>query len=356
MLDYLAWRGDLTFSQSALNDVDALIFSTLSYIRLEGLVPEDLQQVQSLQELGKTILALPEAKSLCRLEKDLTLLEAAANSRRFGGVGVSFYRSLLHTQEELQFAAVTFLLDDGCAFLAFRGTDNTLVGWKEDFNMSFQPVVPAQRLAQEYVQRFAAFSGVPLYLGGHSKGGNLAVYAGAKCGAAVQPRILAVYNFDGPGFTEAMQEDHGYLKLISRVKTFVPQFSVFGLMLERQEELQVVHSNAFGLLQHEPYSWQVLGKTFVAGQKLAEGSQFLNRTLSTWLAGLDNAQRSEFFDSIFGLLMQENANQPKDILRPQNVLAALKTIHMEDGKRKMLTGKLQELVDAAKTVRNEPME
>ena len=127
-------------------------------------------------------------------------------------------------------------------------------------------------------------------------------------------------------------------------------------MLERQEELQVVHSNAFGLLQHEPYSWQVLGKTFVAGQKLAEGSQFLNRTLSTWLAGLDNAQRSEFFDSIFGLLMQENANQPKDILRPQNVLAALKTIHMEDGKRKMLTGKLQELVDAAKTVRNEPME
>ena len=356
MLDYLAWRGDLLFSQAGVNDVDALVFSTLSYIGFEGLVTEDLQQAQTLQALAQNLLALPDARSRCRVEKDLVLLEAAANSRRFGNTRVTFYRNVFNPQEELQFAAVTFLLDDGCAFLAFRGTDNTLVGWKEDFNMSFQPSVPAQRLAQEYVQRFAAFSGVPLYLGGHSKGGNLAVYAGAKCGEALQPRILNVYNFDGPGFTQTVLEDPGYKKMVGRVKTMVPQFSVFGLMLERQENLQVVQSSAVGLLQHEPYSWQVMGKDFVFGEALAEGSVFLDRTLTTWLAGLDNTQRGEFFDGIFGLLMQENASQPKDVLRPQNVLAALKTIHMEENKRRMLGNVLQNLVDTAKSIRSETEE
>ena len=352
MLDYLTWRGDIRFSQAGVNDVDALIFSTLSYIRFEEIVSEDLLQAQPLNVVADFILALPDARSRCRTEKDLVLLQAAAESKRFQNTRITFYRSVFNPQEELQFAAVTFLMDDGTAFLAFRGTDNTLVGWKEDFNMSFQTSVPAQRLAQEYVQRFAAFTGVPLYLGGHSKGGNLAVYAGAKCGQAVQPRIMKVYNFDGPGFTEAMLADPGYQKLVTRINSFVPQFSVFGMMMERLENSQVIQSNAVGLLQHEPYFWQVLGKDLVPGESLTEGSRFLDRTLTTWLAGLDNTQRGEFFDGIFGLLMQENASQPKDVLRPQNVLAALKSLHLEEGKRRMMGSVLQELVDTAKSVHN----
>ena len=193
MLDYLTWRGDLLFSQAELNEVDGLILSELAYIQFDGLVSENIQSVLPLRTLAKTILALPDPVVRCRTEKDLELLQAVAESARFGRLGVSFYRSVFVPEEETQFAAVAFLLEDGTAFLAFRGTDSTLVGWKEDFNMSFQKNVPAQRLAQEYVQRYGAATREPMRLGGHSKGGNLAVYAGAKCGEAVQSRILEVY-------------------------------------------------------------------------------------------------------------------------------------------------------------------
>ena len=352
MLEYLAWRGDILFSQLGVNEVDALIFSTLSYIRYDGILSQDLNVVIPLETVYKVLMAQPDPQSCCRHEKDLALLQAAAESDRFGQVGLTFYRSVFDPREETQFAAVTFLLDDGTSLLAFRGTDSTLVGWKEDFNMSFRRSVPAQRLAQEYVQRYASFSPAPMHLAGHSKGGNLAVYAGAKCGELVRERILDVYNFDGPGFTQWMLEEPGYRKIVPRVKTFLPQFSVFGLMLEREESYRVIRSEGTGILQHEPYHWQVLGRGFVPGGELSERSLFLDKTLSVWLEGLSNEERSDFFDSLFELLMQENASQPKDVLRFQNILAALKTIRMEEGKRRMLSGVLQDLVETAKSLKN----
>ena len=350
MLDYIAWRGDILFSQLGMNQVDGLIFSALAYIDFSGVIPEDLQVVVPLETASRVILEDPDPRGRCRHEKDLALLQAAAESDRFSQVGLTFFRSVFHPGEETQFAAVTFLLEDGSSVLAFRGTDNTLVGWKEDFNMSFQHSVPAQRLAQEYVQRFAAAHPGRMRLVGHSKGGNLAVYAGAKCGQTVQQRVAEVYNYDGPGFGSWMLEEEGYQRVVPRVKTLLPQFSVFGLMLERMEHYRVVMSSAVGLLQHEPYTWQVQGSAFVPGE-LTEASLRLDRTLSTWLEGLTNEERGEFFDGLFGLLMQENASHPMDVLRPQNVLAALKTIHMEDGKRRMLTAKMQDLVEAAKNLR-----
>ena len=352
MMDYLTWRGDILFSQVGLNDVDAMIFSALAYIRYDGIISEDLQASASLRTVAKIILAMPEPQRHCRVEKDLALLQAVADSERFGRVKVTFYRSVFVPEEETQFAAVTFLLEDGSAVLSFRGTDSTLVGWKEDFNMSFQKSVPAQRLAQEYTQRFAAFNPRPIRLSGHSKGGNLAVYAGAKCGEQVQDRILEVYNFDGPGFAAEMMTDPGYVRIQPKVRTLVPQFSVFGMLLEREDNQQVVLSNASGLMQHELYSWQVSGKNFVPVQEVTEGSRFLDRTLTTWLEGLTNEERSEFFDSVFSLLMQENANYAKDVLRPQNILATLRSISLEDGKRRMIGSVLQELLDSAKAVHN----
>ena len=352
MLEYLAWRGDILFSQLGVNEVDALIFSTLSYIRYDGILSQDLNVVIPLETVYKVLMEQPEPQSCCRHEKDLELLQAAAESDRFGQVGGTFYRSVFAPQEETQFAAMTFLLDDGTALLAFRGTDSTLVGWKEDFNMSFRRSVPAQRLAQEYVQRYASFSPALLHLAGHSKGGKPAVYAGAKCGELGRERILDVYNFDGPGFTQWMLEEPGYRKIVPRVKTFLPQFSVFGLMLEREEGYRVIRSDGAGLMQHEPYTWQVRGREFVPGGELNERALFLDKTLTAWREGLSNEERGDFFDSLFEILMQENANHPKDVLRPQNILAALKTIHVEEGKRRMLSCVLQDLVDTAKNLKN----
>ena len=351
MLDYLTWRGDLRFSQAELNDVDGLILSELAYIRYEGLVSENISCGIPLRTLAKNFLELPEPMGRCRTERELELLKAAGESERFGHLEVSFYRSVFVPEEETQFAAMTFTLEDGTAFLAFRGTDDSLVGWKEDFNMAFQKNVPAQRLAQEYVQRYAAATQGAMRLGGHSKGGNLAVYAGAKCGELVQPRITQVYNYDGPGFMEEMLATPGYQAIVPRISTVVPQFSVFGMMLERSEAHKAIFSDASGLMQHEPFSWQVLGKDFVPMEDVTEGAYFLDRTLTAWLEGMSNQERRDFIEWIFEILMQEKVSQPKDLLRPQNLLAALRTIRAEHEKRQMSGAILQGLLESAKNAR-----
>lgn len=353
MIDYLRWRGDLTFSQAPLNPVDTLIFSTLSYLRLAGIVPETSEECIPLSAAAAALLTDPEAVSRFRSDRDRELLETAAQTRRFGEARLLLYRDVFIPAEATQFSAVTFLPGDGSAFLAFRGTDSTLVGWKEDCAMAFLESVPAQRLAQSYTESCGAAMNLPLRLGGHSKGGNLAVYAAAKCDPAVQARITAVYNHDGPGFTEHMLTDQGYLRMVPKIHTYVPQSSFFGMLLEREEPHMIIKSNQMGLMQHDPYSWEVLGADFIPEEALTPDSRFLDRTLKTWLAGMTPEERGEFFDAVFGLLMTENASRTRDILRPQNLRAYLRGLKEDDVRRKVILSELAELVQSARLAQHQ---
>lgn len=348
IFDYLKWRGDIPFERLGPNPVDGLIFSTLAYVHYDGCVPEQAGEVVTLQQAAENTLLQPNLMERCRVEKDLELLKAAAATRRFGSVGMTFYQNVFEPDQDTQFGAVSFLPGEGSAVLAFRGTDNSLVGWREDFNMAFEDSVPAQRLARDYVSRFARVSRAPLILGGHSKGGNLAVYAGACVSPRVQKRIRSVLNFDGPGFTEGMLTQPGYLAIVPRICTYLPECSVFGLLLEREEPFQVIRSRQIGLLQHDPYYWEVLGPDFVPGKELTQDSRFLDRTLKNWLAGMNRAERNEFVDAVFGLLMVEDNRQLRDILRPQNLPAYLKMLHMDENRRKVITSELKNLVESAR--------
>lgn len=349
LFDYLRWRGDILFSQLPPTPVDALIFSALSYIRFQGIIPETPGQRVALADAAGRLLAQPGAEKAGRVKTDLELLRAAADSPRFSQVGLSFYQDVFIPEKDTQFAAVTFLLSDGSAFLAFRGTDNTLVGWKEDFNMSFEERVPAQRLARDYVMRFtAAAPKVPLRLGGHSKGGNLAVYAAAKCTPAVQRRILAVYNQDGPGFTEHMLTDAGYRRIVPKIHTYVPQSSVIGMLLEHEEPYNIIKSTQLGLLQHDLYSWAVMAGGFITVQSLTADSRFIDRTLKNWLAGMTIAERNEFVDTVFDLLMVGDTRSPRDLIRPQNLRAYLKTLQTDEDTRRIIAEELVNLAESAR--------
>ena len=156
IFDYLKWRGDLCFSQDPPNAVDALIFSGLSYIRFPAEAGMAFETPVSLKMAAESFFSQEGYEKCCRIQKDIDLLHAAVRSRRFGEIEICMYRDMLIPEQETQFAAMTFLLDDGSMFLAFRGTDNSLVGWKEDFNMTFQQTIPAQRLALQYVREMAA--------------------------------------------------------------------------------------------------------------------------------------------------------------------------------------------------------
>ena len=347
LFDYLKWRGDLTFTQDPPGAVDALIFSSLAYLQFDGILSPTPGNPMTLTSAAEGFFALPDRENRVRLKNDLKLLEAAAATRRFGESRMLFYRNTLLPEEETQFAAVTFLLDDRSAFLAFRGTDFSLAGWKEDFNMSFLDQVPAQRLALEYAREFAQNYMVPLRFGGHSKGGNLAVYAAAKLEPIYRRRILTVYNLDGPGFRENMTSDPGYLEIVPRIHTYIPQSSVIGMLLEHEEPYIVIKSKQVGILQHDSYSWDLMGRAFLPMEDVTADSRFLDQTIKTWLADMTLEERNEVVDAIFDLLGTGEVVSAKQIIQPKNIRNYLRAWRQDDKLRHMLLSELFSLISAA---------
>ena len=352
IFDYLNWRGDIPFSQVPPTPVDGLIFSALVYIDFADIVQPDLNSPISLSKAAEAFLSMPETISRVRVKADLRLLEQAAQAPRFRDVKLSFYRNIYLPEEQTQFAAMVFSLDDGTDFLAFRGTDYSLVGWKEDFNMSFQDSVPAQREAERFTEDFAALATRPLHLGGHSKGGNLAVFAGARCAPHVQQRIRTIYNFDGPGFTEYMMGDAGYLRMVPKIQTYIPQSSIIGMLLEHEEPYTVIKSSQVGILQHELYSWDVMGGDFIHVEEVSAANKLADQTVKDWVANLSRQERSRLVDALYEILSSGGADTVDDLIQPKYIRAILKALNTNTDARKLLTGELiQFLRSAGETVK-----
>lgn len=349
LLDYLAWRGDLSLEQVPFCAVDALILSALSYVGFEGLVPEEAEPAVPLGRAAEGWLSLPERRrGRCRSEEDPRLLRALAEAPRFAGMGLCRRADRFVPEEETQFAALTVLPGDGSACLTFRGTDGTLVGWKEDFNLSFMDVVPAQLEAAEYIRDLAGSFTGPLRLGGHSKGGNLAVAGASLCPGRVRDRIEQIWSFDGPGLSPYLLARPGCQELLTRTRSVVPRSSVVGLLLAHEEPHTVVDSDREGLFQHDPYSWQVLGGGFVCLEEVDAGSRRIDRTLKNWLAGLTDRQRETVADTLYTLLTDGDAKTVKQALEPQNLANALRAALDADPRDLLtVTGSLARLAGAA---------
>ena len=312
LFDYLLWRGDLRLDAVPLNPVDTLILSELSYIDFAGLVSEDFLHPVPLKVAAEAFLALPDRDRRVRVKRDADLIAECARTARFGQLRLVFYRSEL-TSGQSQFAAVTWLLPEGGAIITYRGTDLTLTGWKEDFHMSFQPQVPAQEKALRYLEAFARVHSGPICLAGHSKGGNLAVYAAARCQPELQERICFAHNHDGPGFHSAMLRDPGYRCILPKLRTFLPQSSVVGMLLEHEEDYAVVDSDQKGLLQHDGFSWQVLGDRFVHLRQVTRQSQLGDAALRRWLRAMPVEQRGKFVDALFDVITASGAETLNDL-------------------------------------------
>lgn len=300
-----------TFSERPLCAPDSLALSWFSNFRLEALGG----QLDSWEGICNGAVRL---RDVLRAEcfdalfdvwdpaSCKRLLQAMAASPRFRDIAVGgFVLDIDGADPEhpKQFAAVTLLLDDGTAYLAFRGTDATFVGWREDFDMTFTRPVPAQREALAYLGRAAReLPGVPLVLGGHSKGGNLAVYAAAEASEEVQARIVRVFSHDGPGFDAKFLASAGFGAIAGRVDKTLPQSSVVGMMLENQEDYSVVRSTSVGIFQHDPFSWVVDGRAFVEVERLSAGARHVDAALNSWIAGRTPEERDRFTAELFGLL------------------------------------------------------
>lgn len=348
VFDYLRWRGDLTFEQDPFNAVDGMIFSCLAYIRHNGRAVDNPNEPLSLVDVASDFLALTDCHARCRNQSDIDLLKAVSETRRFGAVRLVRYRDQFVPEEDTQFAAGAYLLDDGSMALAFRGTDNTLVGWKEDFNMCFRQTVPSQRLAQEYVRELYAEYGCPMHICGHSKGGNLAIFAAARSSPMLQQEIRAVWCCDGPGFTDYMMGDPGYLAMVPRIHSYIPQSSVIGTLMEHEEPLQIVHSNQIsGVFQHDTFSWEVMGNSFVSAAELTSDAKFMNAAIKKWLLEMDTQERNQMVESLFELLTYGNVERTEDILHPKNLVNYIKLFGTDETIRKVLSNEFENFLDAA---------
>ena len=233
---------------------------------------------------------------------------AVAANPRFSDVEMSAYCEQFDGGAQTQFAAVTFRLPSGTLVVAFRGTDDSLVGWKEDFNMAFQYPVPAQVTAADYLARVAAlWQNVPIVLTGHSKGGNLAVYAAMNAEDDVKDRIERIYSLDGPGFPEAVVNSFEYASVSDRIVKIVPDSSVVGMVLETPERCIVVKSDVEGIMQHFVFSWQMHGGEFDKVEDVASSSVTFNKALNKWLANLSKEQRERAVDALFAVLEASGA-------------------------------------------------
>ena len=346
--DYLTWRGDIPFSVDPFNEVDNLVLCIISYInfrRFPELLTRNPREAVSLRDICQKLTQEDEQLGLSQLSY-IPVAQQAAQTERFAGTRMFAFED--RSDQETQFAAVTFLLPDKSVFVAFRGTDTSLVGWKEDFNMSYLESVPAQVRAAEYtaeIMRLCRF--LKVRIGGHSKGGNLSVYAAVKALAAVQDRIVRVYNNDGPGFAKPLVGTPEHTRVADRILTVVPQSSVVGQLLEHEQNVEIVRSDAEGMLQHDGFSWQVVGDHFIHLDGFSREGKVIDETLESWEGSLSPKQREAFADALYTVLTASGAKTLSDLNgdKLKSAVTMLKTYsNLDRETRQLLSGSLRALV------------
>ena len=308
MLDYLVWRGDIPLSVVPWGGVDGLICAQFSYLdfhggqNTKGWTLEELNRIDALQEGTSNSFAGRKA-----------VFQKMAESARFSETRMHHAIALTDPEIEMQFSAMCLDLPDGTTCVAFRGTDNTIVGWREDFNMAYQTRVPAQEAATLYLTRAAGLSDRPLRIVGHSKGGNLAVYASACVSKKIQKRIESIWSYDGPGMNREMSQTEGFGRIRERIHSYVPQTSIIGMLMDYYEPYTVVHSTASGISQHDPMTWQIYGPQFVTQPNVDQTAKVTRDTLHNWLQNSTPEPRADFVDVLFRLVDTTKATRMSDL-------------------------------------------
>lgn len=358
LMDYLDWRGDISLEKDPFNEVDNLILAELAYVDFSGCVPGlDSGRRVSVREAAEhfwsqhTREEVMESRTLYHLAP--LILEKLPEAPRFAGMELAGYTDVVSAADAEQMAAVTCFLPDGTAYAAFRGTDDTIAGWKEDFTLSFLSQTPGQARAAEYLTEMFKGTEMPIRVGGHSKGGNFAVFASAFCAPEVRTRIREVYTNDGPGFLEYVTAREEYRGILPRIVSIIPEQSVFGLLLDSGYGHLVVRSDKKGLWQHDGFSWQVRRNRFETAEENSEESRFVERTLSRWIEGIPLEERKEFVDTVFELIAAAGEDTLSGLQR--DGLKSLPEIarfyrKMDEEDQKWLRAILKELIRAGAEV------
>ncbi|WP_449457636.1 DUF2974 domain-containing protein [Streptococcus suis] len=317
LLTYIEETQYDNFYDKPINKLDILALTELSYLPFDNLVPYSF--TENGVRLDRLATAFEETYKnnfppFSMVTKNrLALLGLLAKSKRFKSIKAFGFVDDYQLEQEKQFSAISYRIDRKTIVTCFRGTDDTIIGWKEDFHMTYMDEIPAQRAASDYLEKIMSNQKENFYIAGHSKGGNLALYSASKQSSDLQERIVAVYPFDAPGLHKKHLEAPGYQAIQNRIFPLIPQNSIVGMMLETPENAQIVQSNTIGPLQHITFSWEIEGTDFKSAPALTSDSLQTDQTLKAWTASLTDEELKDFFDLFFGIFIQAGIERFSDI-------------------------------------------
>ncbi len=312
MEDYLRWRGDLSFEAAPFNLIDNMVLCELSYVDFKKVVPVKNEEGISLRELGRKIQKKDCYKLLNLYGGHEDFIYAVCESFRFGNLIVKNYVDIFEKKDNVQFSAIEFVLNPKLSYIAYRGTDASLVGWKEDFMLSFTRI-KAQEYAKDYLQKVMKPRHT-YYVGGHSKGGNLALYACAWLSEKQLDHVLRIYDNDGPGFDPEAFDLKKLEKLGNKVTQIEPEFCVIGKLMEvKFPDVHIVRSNETGANQHDIISWRMNGIQLDEIDAHDKASDWLDETIAQWVAGVNHDERKTFVDETFQALAAGGATTMQEV-------------------------------------------
>jgi len=340
ILEYIEQYGACDFSEKEFNKVDGLILAQFSYLKIDEMVPKVGEDSPSV--LLKDILQSEHYEELYLDERyaknNRAMFERMANSLRFGQIELNHFINLVNKKWEMQFAALVCYLPGGLPMVVFRGTDESVIGWKEDFNMAFLTPIPAQLRSIDYLSYVAERIKGDFNICGHSKGGNLAVYSAMKCSELIETRINTIYSYDGPGFTRDALSGVDFQRIKSKISKFVPKSSIVGMLLQSQEEYRVVESKKFGILQHDPFNWVINDDDFVYFENINELAIIQNKSINEWAENTNSEEMRQFINQLYDVVTEVGITDLNDFKGnyPEILLKFTHAIEGFDDKQKEL--------------------
>lgn len=346
MLDYIKEFGHVSFEERAFSEIDALVLTELEYLPLEKVVPSDEngENFVTVKEIAEYMQEhkqeLFDENPMMITQERHEVSQVIADAPRFQSLKFFGVVSVWDKDTTKQFAAVTVEVEPSVRLVVFRGTDETLIGWKEDFLMTYSPLVAAQTDAKEYLAKQASLFDGDLMVSGHSKGGNLAIYAAATQEEDVQLRIVDIFCLDSPGLYRSVLETKGYQNIVPLAMRYIPQDSLVGLMLESEVPYVIVKSNATGAMQHSAMTWEIEDGQFIKMEKLTKNSQLNDQTFKKWTESVSDEELELFWNVFFELLFSVGIDTVNDLYGQfmHYVQEFLKAAgDMDEEKRELLT-------------------
>ena len=319
LITYVQQYEAQTFQEKLVTDIDILVLTEIAYLPFDEIVSSSFEEKTaiSLNQLGKEFETIKEKEHknnpFMITKERIQLLDVVSKSQRYKDIKVFGFMNDIDDELTKQFAAVCYQWEEESRWIIFRGTDESLTGWKEDFMMTYSDLIPAQTDAIEYLRKQAELFSGSLNISGHSKGGNLSLYASAMQEETVQDRIKQIYCWDAPGVHRSILGTEGYQRVVSKAKRYIPQDSIVGLMLESQVPYHIIESQGSGISQHSALMWNIEDDHFVELTELTKNSQLTDQTFKQWTEVVSDEDLKLFFDTFFELIFEMGVETVNDV-------------------------------------------